>query len=110
MSPHRNLAVADAAEQFAADTARLSDRTRRLLHRHQLLKSAQSVNANIAEAFGRGTIPDRNNRLTMARAEAEEAIRHLRANHTAKRIPAPEYWPLHNRAVTIIKMINSLLN
>ena len=109
MSTHRNLAVADAAEKLAAAVIRLSDRTRRLVHRHQLLKAAQSVSANIAEAFGRSTPADRNSRLVIARGEAEETIKHLRANLNSKRITPADYWPLHNRAVTIVKMLNSLL-
>ena len=110
MSPHRNLAVADAAEQLAADVARLIDSTPQLLHKRQLLKSTQSVSANIAEGFGRLTAPERKNRLSIARGETEEAIRHLRANAAANRITPRKYWPLHNRAVTIVKMLNSLLN
>jgi four helix bundle protein len=109
MSKHRNLAVADAAEQLAAAVTRLSDRTRRFLHRQQLLKAAQSVSANIAEGFARSTRPDRNSRLVIARGEAEETIRHLRANLTCKRITPADYWPLLNRTVTIVKMLNSLL-
>jgi four helix bundle protein len=109
MPKHRNLSVLDAAEQLAAAVTRLSDRTRRLLHRRQLLKATQSVSANIAEGFGRATIPDRNSRLVIARAEAEETIQHLRANFTCNRIKAADYWSLHNRAVTIVKMLNRLL-
>jgi four helix bundle protein len=59
----RNLDVADAAKQLSAAVTQLSDRTRRLLHRQQLLKAAQSVSSNIAEGFGRATLPDRNSRL-----------------------------------------------
>jgi len=109
MSKHRNLAVLDAAEQFAAAVTGLSDRTRRLLHRQQLLHAAQSVSANIGEGFGRATLPDRNSRLVIARGEAEETIKHLRANLTCKRITPADYWPLHNRAVTIVKMLSSFL-
>jgi four helix bundle protein len=109
VSKHRNLAVADAAEQLSAAVTRLSDRTRRLLHRQQLIKAAQSVNSNIGEGFGRSTLPDRNSRLVIARGEAEETIKHLRANLTCKRIRPADYWPLHNLAVTIVKMLNSLL-
>jgi four helix bundle protein len=109
MSKHRNLAVLDAAEQLAAGVTLLSDRTQRLLHRHQLLKAAESVSANIAEGFARATLPDRNNRLVIARGETEEAIKHLRANLTRQRIAPADYWRLHNRAVTIVKMLNSLL-
>jgi len=109
MRPHRDLAVADAAEQFAADVVRLADSTPGLLHKQQLLKSAQSVSANIAEGFGRVSLPERKNRLSIARGETEEAIRHLRANFAGRRITPREYWPLHNRAVTIVKMVNRLL-
>jgi four helix bundle protein len=109
MPKHRNLAVLDAAEQLAAAVTRLSDSTRRLLHRHQLLKAAQSVSANIGEGFGRATVADRNSRLVIARGEAEETIKHLRANLNCERITPADYWPLHNRAVTIVKMLNSYL-
>ena len=109
MSKHRNLAVADAAEQLSAAVTLLSDRTPRLLHRQQLRDAAQSVSSNIGEAFARATIADRNNRLVIARGEAEETIKHLRANFRGKRITSAEYWPLHNLAVTIVKMLNSLL-
>jgi len=109
MSKHRNLRLQDAAEQLSAAVTRLSDRTRRLLHRQQLLKAAQSVSANIGEGFARATLPDRNGRLVIARGEAEEAIKHLRSNFTCHRITPADYWPIHNLAVTIVKMLNSLL-
>ena len=101
--------MADAAEELSVAVTRLSDRTRRLLHRQQLLKAAQSVSSNIAEGFGRKTLADRNSRLVIARGEAEEAIKHLRVNLATNRITANDYWPLHNRAVTIVKMLNSLM-
>ena len=110
MSKHRDLAVADAAEQLSVAVTRLSDRTRRLRHRQQLLKAAQSVNSNIAEGFGRETLADRNSRLVIARGEAEETIKHLRVNLASHRITANDYWPLHNRAVTIVKMLNGLMS
>ena len=109
MSKHRDLAVQDAAEQLAAAVTRLSDRTRRLLHRDQLLKAADSVSSNIAEGFARSKGRDRNSRLVIARGEAEEAIKRLRLNLTCKRITRADYLPLHNRAVTIVKMLNRLL-
>ena len=110
MSTHRKLAVLDAAEQIVAEVVQLTtSRSSRLLFKSQLLRSAQSVSANIGEAFGRGTKPDRNRSLTFARAEAEESIRHLHANYTAKRIEERTYWRLHNRLVTLIKMITSIM-
>jgi four helix bundle protein len=110
VSTHRNLAVLDAAERIVAEVVRLTtSRSSRLLFKSQLLRSAQSVSANIGEAFGRATKPDRNRSLTFARAEAEESIRHLHANYTAKRIEKRTYWRLHNRLVTLIKMITSIM-
>ena len=106
---HRNLVVLDAAEQFAADVVRLSDRTRRLLHRGQLLKAAEAVSANIGEGFGRATLADRNSRLVIARGEAEEVIKHLRSNLNCRRIIPSDYWPTHNRGVAIVKMLNTFL-
>ena len=109
MSKHRDLAVLDAAEQLSVAVTQLADRTRRLLHREQMQKAAQSVSASIAEGFARTTLRDCNNRLVIARGEAEEAIKHLRANLNCKRIKPADYWPIHNRAVTIVKMLNSML-
>jgi four helix bundle protein len=61
------------------------------------------------QGFGRATLADRNSRLVIARGEAEETIKHLRANLNCERITPADYWPLHNRAVTIVKMLNSYL-
>ena len=110
MSPHRNLAVGEAAELLAADIVRLSDQTRRLLHRAQLLRASQSASANIAEGFGRLTIQERNSRLSIARGEVEETIKHLRANLDGKRIARADFWPRYNRAKTIVKMLNSIMS
>jgi four helix bundle protein len=67
------------------------------------------VYANIGEAFGRATKADRNRSLGIARAEAEETIKHLGANKKANRIEAKTYWRLHSRLVTVIRMISSLM-
>jgi four helix bundle protein len=110
--PHRNLNVLDAAEQAAKQVNALIDRSKRppLLHAKQLRDSAQSVAANIAEGFGRGTGRDRDRPLEIARGESEETICHLKANYEADRISPNDYHPLRNRYVVIVKMLNSLLN
>ena len=110
--PFRHLNVLDAAEQAARQVNALIDRSKRppLLHVRQIRDSAQSVVANIAEGFGRGTGRDRARPLEIARGESEETIRHLTANFQASRIGANEYHPLRNRYVVIVKMLNSLLN
>jgi four helix bundle protein len=113
MSNHRDLAVLDAAERVADEINQLIDdaaRRRRLIHGTQLRDSAQSIGANISEGFGRGEGRERNRALRVARGEAEETIRHLRANLTSQRIAQPTFWRLSNRLITIVKMLTSLLN
>ena len=108
----RHLNVLDAAEQAAKHVNQLIDRPKQvpLLHVTQMRDAAQSVVANIAEGFGRGSLRDRNRSLTIARGESEETIRHLKANFLANRIGAEEHRPLRNRYVVIVKMLNSLVN
>jgi len=111
MPNHRDLAVLDAADLVADEVNRLiEENPRRLIHVIQLRDSAQSIGANISEGFGRGTTGERNRSLRTARGEAEEAIRHLRANLELKRIRATVFWRLSNRLITIVKMLTSLLN
>jgi four helix bundle protein len=83
---------------------------RRILYAAQLRRSAQAVGSNISEAFGRGTDRDRARVLVIARAEAEETIRHLASNFRSSRITPKQYWPIHNLEVVVIKMLNSFLN
>jgi four helix bundle protein len=111
---HRNLRVLVAAEEMVVAVVALFDeprpRGRRLLFRAQTLGCAESVPGNIGEAFGRKTLADRNRVLGIACGEAEETIRHLKANFSVKRLDARSYWPIHNRLVTIVKMLNGLIN
>ena len=110
MANHRNLAVLDAADVVADEINRLIDASsRRLIHVQQLRKSAQSIAANIAEGFGRGPGRERDHSLRIARGEAEETIRHLRANYETSRITKADYWRLRNRLATIVRMLSSLL-
>ena len=111
MANHRNLAVLDAADVVADEINRLIDSSpRRLIHVQQLRKAAQSIGANISEGFGRGPGPERDHKLRVSRGEAEETIRHLRANYASTRIARSDYWRLHNRLVTIVRMLTSLLH
>ena len=100
----------DAAEGAADQINALVDRSaRRLLHVAQMRDSVQSIAANIGEGFGRGTGRDRARPLQIAKGEAEETIRHLSANFRANRISARDYWPIHNRLVVVVKMIDAFL-
>jgi four helix bundle protein len=107
---YRDLALHDAAKRAADLINELLDRPRRrLLHKAQMRDSAQSIGANISEAFGRGEGADRARSLYIARAETEETIFHLATNFRSQRITPKEYWPRHNLLVVIVKMINGLL-
>ena len=109
--PHRHLNVLDAAKRAADGITKLIDRSpRRLLHVSQLRRAAQSIGANISEAFGRGPGRDRDHPLEIARGETEEAIHHLGTNFRSNRVGPKDYWPLHNLLVVIVKMLNGLLN
>jgi four helix bundle protein len=111
MRPYRDLRVLDAAEDMVTEVIAVMDANpRRLLFKGQIEGCAQGVPANIGEAFGRTTIPDRNRVLGIARGEAEEVIRHLRTNYSARRLDVKVYWRLKSRLVTIIKMLNALMS
>ena len=104
------LRVLDAARSVIDEVNRLIDRrTPRLIYREQLRESAQSVAANIQEAFGRTRGPDRRVFLGYARASAEEANEHLRSNFGSRRLRPVDYWPLHHRLVTIARMLDALI-
>ena len=106
-----DLYVLDASERAADQINELIDGPsgRRLLHVIQMRNSVQSIAANIAEGFGRGSNGDRARLLRIARGEAEETIRHLNANFRAKRVTSQDYWTIHNRLVVIVKMLNAFL-
>jgi four helix bundle protein len=109
--PFRDLNVLDAAEQAATWVTALIDRWRRppLLHARQLRDSAQSVVANIAEGFGRGTSRARARSPAITRGKAEEAIRHPSANCRANHLGPKVYRPVHHLPVVIVKMPNPQL-
>jgi four helix bundle protein len=110
--PPRRLSVLEAAELAAERLNRLIDRVgrRRLLHVPQMRDSAESVAANISEGFGRATRAERDNKLRLARGEAEETLCHVRANLRLERINKSDYWPVYNLFRTVIKMLDGFLN
>jgi four helix bundle protein len=106
MATYRDLDVLDAADLLADDVNRLLDaNSRQLIHRSQLRACAGSIGANIAEGMTRRTLDGRNSCLDVSRGEANEAIRHLRANVASDRITAATFFALRSRLVTIDKML-----
>jgi four helix bundle protein len=109
--PKRDLVLLDAAEQAADQINALIDQSPRgrLLHVSQMRASAQSIAANISEGLGRRPGRDRERSFEIARGETEETIAHLSANFRTDRIDKKRYWPIHNRLVVIVKMVDSFL-
>jgi four helix bundle protein len=99
----------DAARAVEDEVNGLIAASRRpVLHRSQLEESAQSIAANIREAYGRRKGPERNQFLRVARSSSEETDEHLRSNVAARRIDQKTFWRLHNRLSVIEKMICAL--
>ncbi len=109
MGTHRNLRVLDAAQSVADDINHRILTGGPILNAGQLGRAANSIPANIAEAFGRNAGPDRNQFLRHARASAEETNEHWREAHKAGQVPARLYWSVHHRLVAIVRMLNSLM-
>jgi four helix bundle protein len=110
MGKPRKLAVEDAADLAVDRVNRLIDESpKRLIYVAQMRKSVGAVSAQIAEGFARGEGPERNHKLRMAKGEAEETIKHLRANWQSGRIENRKFWPIRDLLVTITKMIAALL-
>jgi four helix bundle protein len=100
----------DVARQVEDEVNDLLARSRRpLLHRKQLEDSAQSIPANIREAFGRRHGPERNQYFRVARSSSEETDEHLRSNAAAQRLDSSRYWRLHHRLTVIRKMLGRLM-
>src|SRR5687768_8495138 len=96
-------ALIGAARAVVDELNRLLSRApRRLLYSSQLREAAQSISANIREGWGRRKGPEREQFWRFARASAEEADEHLRANFAAERIAPSSYWRLHHRLMLIL--------
>ena len=105
------LRIMDAARSVVDDVnTLLDDPLSRLLYDDQLRESAQSIAANIREAYGRRAGRERSQFLRFARGSAEETDEHLGANFRASRLEPRRYWALHNRLTVIKRMLTTLIN
>jgi|ERR1043166_2936996 four helix bundle protein len=102
------LRVLDAARMVVDDIYALLD-SRRVPDAHQLRTAAGSIPANIREAYGRDAGPDRKRFLGYARGSAEETNERLRVAYAGNFVPVRRYWTNHHRLVTIVRMLDSLL-
>ena len=108
MSSDPHLRVLHAARLVVDDVNRLV-RVKRIRRAGQLLEAAESIPANIKEALGREKGPDRNKFYVYARGSAEETNERLRARWADGQVPDKDYWRIHNRLVTIVRMLDSLI-
>ncbi len=74
----------------------------------QLVRASLSVVSNIAEACGRGTVPDFRRFLLHARGSAQETLAQLRLVQPTTPEQGRELRSLQSRTVFVLKLINRL--
>jgi four helix bundle protein len=110
MADHSHLRVLDAAREVVADVKRwLKSTPRSYADAAQLREAVGSIPANIREAYGREPGPDRNKFLRYARSSAEETDEWLHGAYKEGLLSEAAYWRLHNRLVTISRMLTALM-
>src|SRR6266540_4526766 len=101
------LAIRIAAEAVAV--ARTFRGPGALARGDQLVRAALSVSSNIAEACGRGTVPEFRQFLLYARGSAREALTQLQVARMVDHERARAIRALENRVSLAMKMIGGLL-
>lgn len=105
------LLVSQVATAVARDAARLAETFRgpgAFARGDQLVRATLSIVSNIAEACGRGTVPDFRRFLLHARGSAQEALAQLRLVEPAAPAQRSELRSLQSRTVLILKLLNRL--
>jgi four helix bundle protein len=108
MGNHRALEAAELVEDRINEL--LDNRPQRLIHADQLRSNSHSIVANISEGVGRDKPGERSRAYRVARGEAEETIKHLRANARTGRLDAKTYLSLRSTLITISKMLDRLVD
>ena len=105
------LRVHELACELAADAVRLTRTFKgpaRFERADQLVRAALSISSNIAEACGRGTVPEFRQFLTYARGSAREMATQL---HVAAILDPAQQRAIHAleaRVILIAKMLTGL--
>jgi four helix bundle protein len=76
--------------------------------RRQLVDSANSVAANIAEGFGRGTRAEKRHHLRISRGSLEETQSHLRVSRPAF-VDEQRYLRIWNLTLVLNRMLAGLI-
>lgn len=105
------LLVAQVAEGVAKECAALAKTFRgpgAFARGDQLVRASLSVVSNIAEACGRGTVPDFRRFLLHARGSAQETLAQLRLVEPLDATQQRKLRSLQSRTVFVLKLINRL--
>jgi four helix bundle protein len=99
------------AAEVAKDCAELAKTFRgpgRFARGDQLVRASLSVVSNVAEACGRGTVPDFRRMLLVARGSAQETLAQLHLIEAETPAQQSQVRSLQNRTAFVIKLINRL--
>ena len=75
----------------------------------QLVRAALSVSSNIAEACGRGTVPEFRQFLQYARGSAQETLTQLRVAAALEPVHARAIHEIEGRVALVIKTLGRLI-
>jgi four helix bundle protein len=105
------LLVHQLASEVAVESIQLADRIERpgaQERADQLVRAALSVPSNIAEACGRGTLPEFRRFLVYARGSAQELRTHLEIVRRMDRAQQTRIRHMESRVALVIKMLGRL--
>jgi four helix bundle protein len=75
----------------------------------QIKRASHSISLNVAEGMGRPSGADRARFFGYAKGSVEEAKEVIHSIHNSGFIDDRRFWRIHNRLVTIARMINSYI-
>jgi four helix bundle protein len=105
------LLVHQLASEVAVESVKLADRIEgpgAQERADQLVRAALSVPSNIAEACGRGTLPEFRRFLVYARGSAQELRTHLEIVGRMDRAQQTKIRHMESRVALVIKMLSRL--
>ena len=105
------LLVHQLASEVAVESINLADRIEgpgAQERADQLVRAALSVPSNIAEACGRGTLPEFRRFLVYARGSAQELRTHLEIVRRMDRAQQTRIRHMESRVALVIKMLGRL--
>jgi four helix bundle protein len=105
------LLVHQLASEVAVESIQLADRIEgpgAQERADQLVRAALSVPCNIAEACGRGTLPEFRRFLVYARGSAQELRTHLEIVRRMDRAQQTRIRHMESRVALVIKMLGRL--